>query len=66
PLTYVSSQLGHSSASFTLGTYLHTVKEGRRLEKDATLARLEAAFRGDLAYRGLTLPAEAQADTAKV
>jgi len=66
PLTYVPSQLGHSSPGFTLSTYLHTVKEGRRLDKDATLARLEAAFQGDLAYRGLTVSAGAQADAAKV
>lgn len=65
PLTYVSSQLGHSSASFTLSTYLHTVREGRRLDKDATLARLEASFRGELAYRGLTLSAEAKTDAVK-
>ncbi len=54
PLTSVSAQLGHGSASFTLQTYLHQVKEARRLDKDATLTKMEAAFRGDLAYAWLT------------
>lgn len=54
PLPYVTAQLGHSSAAFTLSTYLHQIREGRRLDRDATLAKLETGFRGELAYTGLT------------
>ncbi len=54
PLTSVSAQLGHGSASFTLQTYLHQIKEARKLDRDKTLAQLEAAFRGDFAYALLT------------
>lgn len=54
PLPYVTAQLGHSSAAFTLSTCLHEVKEGRRLDREATLAELEAAFRGEVAYTWLT------------
>lgn len=53
-IMYVSAQLGHSSRTFTLETYAHEIKERRRLPKQTTLANLEAAFRGKLAYKWLT------------
>lgn len=59
PLPYVTAQLGHTSAAFTLSTYLHQVKEGRRLDREATMAKLEKAFRGEMVHAGLT-PLEAR------
>ncbi len=43
---YVSRQLGHSSAKLTLDTYGHLLEEGHRLDREATLGKLEAALRG--------------------
>ncbi len=65
PLIYVSQQLGHSSTTLTHTTYLHLMKEGRRLDKDAVLAMLEAAFRGELAYTGLTRTATTESAKIK-
>jgi len=43
---YVNQQLGHSSAKVTLDTYGHVVEEGHRLDRAATLRKLEEVFRG--------------------
>ncbi len=55
-LIYVSQQLGHSSTTLTHTTYLHLLKEGRRLDKEVMLAKLIDA----MAYTGLTRGAEAE------
>ena len=66
PLNYVSAQLGHGSASFTLQTYLHEIKERREWSKDETLTKLEAAFRGDLAHTWLTRTEPTEAEPSNV
>ena len=43
PILYVSQQLGHSSAGFTLSTYAHLIQQGRKLDKETTLRKLAAA-----------------------
>ncbi len=45
PILYVSQQLGHSSAAFTLSTYAHLIQQGRKLDKEETLQNLSAAAR---------------------
>jgi len=37
PILYVGQQLGHSNALFTLTTYAHLIREGRRLDREETL-----------------------------
>lgn len=51
PILYVSQQLGHSSAGFTLSTYAHLIQEGRRLDKEETLKKLAGAALGERAPR---------------
>ena len=51
PILYVSQQLGHSSAAFTLTTYAHLIQQGRRLDKEETLQQMSAAARGQCAPR---------------
>ena len=51
PILYVSQQLGHSSAAFTLTTYAHLIQQGRRLDKEQTLQKLVAAVQGERAPR---------------
>lgn len=46
-ILYVSQQLGHSSAGFTLSTYTHLIQQNRKLDKDGTLQRLFTAVRRD-------------------
>lgn len=46
-ILYISQQLGHSSAAFTLSTYTHLIQQERKLDKDGTLQRLFAAARRD-------------------
>jgi len=46
-ILYVSQQLGHSSAGFTLSTYTHMIQQNRKLDKDGTLQRLFTAARRD-------------------
>ncbi len=41
---YVSRQMGHSSAKLTLDTYGHLVEEGHKLDREATLRKLEDAL----------------------
>ncbi len=65
PLIYVSQQLAHSSTTLTHTTYLHLMKEGRRLDNDAVLTKLEAAFRDELAFTGLTRSVAAEAVGSK-
>lgn len=48
---YVSRQMGHSSAKLTLDTYGHLVEEGRRLDREETLRKLEAALHGATGVR---------------
>lgn len=55
---YVSRQLGHSSAKLTLDTYGHLLEEGHRLDREATLGKLEGVLRG--ATRVLLKPAGAE------
>jgi integrase len=43
PILYVSQQLGHSSAGFTLSTYAHLIQQGRKLDKETTLRKLATA-----------------------
>jgi len=43
PILYVSEQLGHASAAFTLATYARLIRQGRRLDKEETLQKLLAA-----------------------
>lgn len=43
PILYVSQQLGHSSAGFTLSTYAHLIQQGRKLDKETTLRKLASA-----------------------
>jgi hypothetical protein len=53
PFFYVSQQLGHSSAGFTLSTYTHLIQQNRNLDKDGTLQRLfTAALRDKAALLG--------------
>jgi len=40
PILYVSHQLGHSNAAFTLASYAHLISRGRRLDKEETLQTL--------------------------
>jgi integrase len=40
PILYVSQQLGHSSAAFTLSTYAHLIQQGRMIDKDQILQKL--------------------------
>ncbi len=47
PILYVSQQLGHSSAAFTLSTYAHLIQQGRRLDQEATMRRLFEAAMGE-------------------
>jgi integrase len=51
PILYVSQQLGHSSAAFTLTTYAHLIQQGRKLDKEDTLQKLFAAAKGERAPR---------------
>ncbi len=51
PILYISQQLGHSSAAFTLSTYAHLIQQGRRLDKEETLLKLAAAARCERAPR---------------
>ncbi len=51
-ILYVSQQLGHSSAAFTLSTYAHLIQQGRKLDKEETLRRLSEAARCEHAPRG--------------
>ncbi len=51
PILYVSQQLGHSSAAFTLTTYAHLIQQGRKLDKEETLQKLVTAARGECAPR---------------
>ncbi len=51
PILYVSQQLGHSSAAFTLSTYAHLIQQGRKLDKEETLRKLSAAARCERAPR---------------
>jgi len=57
-ILYVSGQLGHSSPSLTLNVYSHLMREGRRLDKEATLIEL----RDTLAYPVLTTRPSAASD----
>jgi len=41
----VSHQMGHSAPSVTLNVYGHLMREGRSLDREATIARLMEAFR---------------------
>ena len=57
PILYVSQQLGHSSAAFTLSTYTHLIQQGRRLDKDEILQRLfEATNSGGAQAKGDRAP----------
>ena len=47
----VAYQLGHSSPSVTLNVYGHLMREGRKLDREATLAQLMKAFRAPAASR---------------
>ncbi len=49
---YVSRQLGRGSAKLTLDTYGHLVEEGHRLDREATLRKLEEALHGAVRGRG--------------
>lgn len=40
PIHYVGQQMGHSSVSVTMNVYAHLLKEGRKLDRDATIQRL--------------------------
>ncbi len=51
PILYVSQQLGHSSAAFTLTTYAHLIQQGRKLDKEETLQKLFAAAKRERAPR---------------
>jgi integrase len=51
PILYVSHQLGHSSAAFTLSTYAHLIQQGRKLDKEETLYRLSQAAKCERAPR---------------
>ena len=51
PILYVSHQLGHSSAAFTLSTYAHLIQQGRKLDREETLRKLFEAARGERAPR---------------
>jgi integrase len=51
PILYVSQQLGHSSAAFTLSTYAHLIQQGRKLDKEDTLQKLFGAAKCDRAPR---------------
>jgi len=51
PILYVSQQLGHSSAAFTLTTYAHLIQQGRKLDKEETLQKLFTAASGERAPR---------------
>jgi integrase len=46
PILYVSHQLGHSNAAFTLASYAHLISQGRRLDKEETLLKLFDAIDG--------------------
>ncbi len=46
-ILYVSQQLGHSSAAFTLSTYTHLIQQDRKLDKDDMLQKLFTAARRD-------------------
>jgi len=63
-ILYVSQQLGHSSAKVTLDTYGHILEEGHRLDREATLQKLEDAFRG--ATRVQLSPESLEEKTAKI
>jgi integrase len=43
PETYICQQMGHSSPTATRNVYLHLIREGRRLDREATLVKLSAA-----------------------
>ncbi len=45
---------------------MYPLKESRKLDKAETLAKVETAFRGDLAYTGLTRQNQPQAEPSKV
>jgi hypothetical protein len=42
---YVSAQMGHGGPQVTLKIYAHLMAEGRRLDRETTLARLADAAR---------------------
>jgi integrase len=56
PILYVSQQLGHSRADFTLTTYAHLIQEDHRLNKEETLQNLFRAAHRDRDALQLTLP----------
>lgn len=43
PIIYICQQMGHSSPSVTHNVYLHLIREGRHLDREATLARISLA-----------------------
>ncbi len=43
PPLYVAAQMGHGSADVTLKVYAHLLREGRKLDREATLAKLAEA-----------------------
>ncbi len=60
----MSRQLGHSSAKLTLDTYGHLVEEGHRLDREATLRKLEDALRGAVTVlSNVETPQEVSAET---
>ncbi|HXF81400.1 MAG TPA: site-specific integrase [bacterium] len=52
---YVASQMGHADATTTMRVYARLMREGVRLDKEATLRALYAAYRGE-AVRDLAVP----------
>jgi integrase len=40
PVHYVSAQMGHSAVSVTMNVYAHVLKEGRKLDQEATIRKL--------------------------
>ncbi len=66
PILYVSQQIGHSSAGFTLSTYAHLIQQGRKLNKAATLRRLAGAAKAERAPRvAKRAPRVPQGDVSK-
>ena len=43
PVIYICQQMGHSSPSVTHNVYLHLIREGRHLDREATLAKISLA-----------------------
>ncbi len=46
PVLYVARQLGHSSVKLTVDTYGHLLEAGKKLDREATLAKLLDAYDG--------------------